>query len=387
MSTVSKLLASGEQYFDGPCFLRSAEIKTGRKTRLAGTLADAKAEVPFVCWHPEIATGIVSGDVVIVRGSLGSFSGEPQVTLNGIRLARPSDDVDVEALVPTAKVPPEESWGRITRTMEALEGAVAVTCWEIFRDRYGERFMVHPAATSFHHAYRGGLAAHTATMLDLAEAAIHVYDAEAERLDEEVVLLAILFHDAGKLAEIPCLPGAYTAAELEGHVAISLRMWHETLTEAECNHGPDEIVAARRLRLAVAHCILSHHGERAKGAPVEPATPEAILVSHVDSLDASLQGLWDALQAVEGDGPVWSRQRGNVYRRAPALDPLALAAQAPDGAVIRGEDPVPSRVRNADTRKKLRAATVFTANATRRRSEGSRCSEPTEENSDVQADE
>ena len=43
------------------------------------------------------------------------------------------------------------------------------------------------------------------------------------------------------------------------------------------------------LRLRVLHMILSHHGRKEFGAPVLPATPEAIALHFLDNLDARLE--------------------------------------------------------------------------------------------------
>ena len=42
------------------------------------------------------------------------------------------------------------------------------------------------------------------------------------------------------------------------------------------------------LLLCLEHAILSHHGKREFGAPVAPATLEALIVSFVDDLDAKV---------------------------------------------------------------------------------------------------
>jgi 3'-5' exoribonuclease len=42
------------------------------------------------------------------------------------------------------------------------------------------------------------------------------------------------------------------------------------------------------LRTRIEHLIVSHHGERELGSPVEPMTEEAFILSAIDDLDATL---------------------------------------------------------------------------------------------------
>jgi len=47
------------------------------------------------------------------------------------------------------------------------------------------------------------------------------------------------------------------------------------------------------------HIILSHHGKLEWGSPVEPATIEAVIVHHVDNLDAKVYAFSDELSQME----------------------------------------------------------------------------------------
>ena len=60
------------------------------------------------------------------------------------------------------------------------------------------------------------------------------------------------------------------------------------------------------------HCIVSHHGELEWGSPKRPKTIEALILHHVDNLDAKVKGF---LEIVEGsrDAP-WTDLR-NLFRR------------------------------------------------------------------------
>ena len=70
----------------------------------------------------------------------------------------------------------------------------------------------------------------------------------------------------------------------------------------------------RRLRTLVIHLILSHHGKLEFGSPKLPMTPEALVLSFVDDLDAKMQavvnefekGVREGRSSEELTGKVWS---------------------------------------------------------------------------------
>jgi 3'-5' exoribonuclease len=88
------------------------------------------------------------------------------------------------------------------------------------------------------------------------------------------------------------------------------------------------------LRLHLEHLVLSHQGERAFGAPVEPMSPEALALHFIDNLDSKLNQL---RQARGGSGD-FSYVRGlgrHVY--LPGSRPEAAPAEAE--AESPAEDP------------------------------------------------
>ena len=60
-----------------------------------------------------------------------------------------------------------------------------------------------------------------------------------------------------------------------------------------------------KLRTLVTHLILSHHGKLEFGSPKLPMTPEALMLSFVDDLDAKMQAMQSEFEKClrEGKGP------------------------------------------------------------------------------------
>ena len=61
-----------------------------------------------------------------------------------------------------------------------------------------------------------------------------------------------------------------------------------------------------QLRLELMHCILSHHGELQFGSPVLPKTLEAIVLHHIDNLDAQAAAFARIVRETRANNKEWS---------------------------------------------------------------------------------
>ena len=145
---------------------------------------------------------------------------------------------------------------------------------EEFANRFYEPFSQYPAATGNHHAYPGGLLNHTYQMLRMLDG---LYPCLPYQVKVEHCILAILFHDCGKLYEYSKQGEAQPDMYLLGHIFIGAH-WLQNILESK---GFDKEETKR-----IVHCVLAHHGVREFGSPVVPCTQEAIIVSHIDNLSA-----------------------------------------------------------------------------------------------------
>jgi 3'-5' exoribonuclease len=135
-----------------------------------------------------------------------------------------------------------------------------------------------PCTRAGHHAYLGGLLEHTVAVatLSLEACALH------PRLDQDLLLTAAIVHDLGRTREfmLGAEIGLTDEGRLLGHVEIGLRMLDERAAAA----GLDD---ARSL--ALAHCVLTHHG--ADAAPQRRfGSAEALALHRLNALDAGVKG-------------------------------------------------------------------------------------------------
>lgn len=152
------------------------------------------------------------------------------------------------------------------------------TVQQVFKD-LGDSFFSSVAAVSMHHAYLHGLLEHTVHVTRAAYVLLPLYP----KIDADLVIAGALLHDVGKVLEY-----SYKNAEgiqrtrlgrLQGHVVLGYRLVRSA--------GLRQKLPAD-LQERLEHIILSHQGEPEWGAAVFPSTPEAVLVSLVDNLDAKM---------------------------------------------------------------------------------------------------
>ncbi len=251
------------------------------------------------------------GEFVRAEGRTSVHNGELQLVASVIRRVNPAQDAAQgfreEDCIPSAPRPIGDMWTELTALVEAVEDRhLRVFLMRLLTD-HETALRDWPAAQSIHHAYRGGLLEHILSMATAGKALALHYGARADLL-----VAGAIIHDIGKLQELAYDNGAisYTRdGNLVGHIALGLVMVRETAKGV--GGFPDD------LRAELEHLVVSHHGARDKGSPVEPKSVEAFILSAVDDLDAKLHQVRSALGegAVEAEFTGWHRRFGRVLYR------------------------------------------------------------------------
>ncbi|HEV2619987.1 MAG TPA: HD domain-containing protein, partial [Acidobacteriaceae bacterium] len=145
----------------------------------------------------------------------------------------------------------------------------------------GRAYREAPAAKVLHHAWIGGLLEHVLTLVRVCRAAAPFYP----EVDADLLVTGAILHDIGKIRELSWgTTFSYTLeGQLIGHISIAQGMLREKI--AALPGFPD------KLRVLVEHMILSHHGKYEFGSPKLPMTPEAILLSALDDVEAKMQAM------------------------------------------------------------------------------------------------
>jgi 3'-5' exoribonuclease len=229
------------------------------------------------------------GDLVRVQGSVERFRDELQLEVRDIARAAGSDPA---AFLPVAY-----------RDLDELDGFLEHLAREVHDPAYRgmlERLVNDPALRSEwrkapctragHHAYLGGLLEHTVAVGTLAIEACALHP----RLNQDLLLTAALVHDLGRTREfaLGAEIGLTDEGRLLGHVEIGLRMVEARAAKAGLDDGR---------RLALAHCVLTHHGPEA--APQRRfGSPEALGLHRLNALDAGVKGALETRSARHGLG-------------------------------------------------------------------------------------
>jgi 3'-5' exoribonuclease len=240
---------------------------------LAVELRDRTGSLPGRAFRDAdaLAARFDRGDLVRVTGRVERFRDELQLDLRSVVRADPRE-ADPAQFLPVA-----------FRDLDELEGFLEHLAREVhdpglrgLLDRLlGDAALRAelrraPAHRSLHHAYLGGLLEHTVAVgtLVLEACQLHV------RLDRDLLLAAAIVHDLGRTREwtYGAEFGVSDEGRLLGHVQLGL----EILRPHAGGLDP-----ARRL--ALEHCVLTHHLDR------RPGTPEALALARLDALDRDVK--------------------------------------------------------------------------------------------------
>ena len=215
------------------------------------------------------------GELVRVRGRVERFRDELQVDVKAIERAEAADPA---TFLPVAY-----------RDVDELDGFLEHLAGEVHDPEYRallERLLADealradwrraPCTRGGHHAYLGGLLEHTVAVGTLALEACQLHP----RLNSDLLICAALVHDLGKTREFTY--GAEIALSEEGRLLGHIPLGQQLLDARSGSMSTGK-------RLALAHCVLTHHG--AEGAPGRRfGSPEALALYRLNALDASVKG-------------------------------------------------------------------------------------------------
>jgi 3'-5' exoribonuclease len=301
----------------GFALLTKKEVRQDRngKSYMDLELADSSGSIVAKVWadSPAMTAQFEAHQFIKFRGAVKSYRDQLQLSIDACRVANAQDrgdGFDESLLVPSTKEDIGDLWARLCRLLEEKVGRPVLR--RLARetlDAHGPALREHPAAKAMHHAYRGGLLEHVVSMAELADRVCDHY----RDVDRDLVLLGVLFHDLGKLRELGAMPANdYTLeGRLVGHVVIGRDLLRDRCLAIE--------VFPEDLRLLLEHMVLSHQGKKEFASPVEPMTPEALVLHFIDDLDSKLNQLRASREAaVLTNGISFSKGLGR-YVYVPAL--------------------------------------------------------------------
>ncbi|MFY9251837.1 MAG: HD domain-containing protein [Fuerstiella sp.] len=281
---------------------------------LLATLRDKTGVISGLMWNvqEDRMNHISVGDMVHIKGKVQLYQGGLQMIVNYIDLAPESSYNAEDFLIePQANVGPMLE--RLTELLLSIKSEKLRTLAECFLSDKAlvDDMCAAPAGVKAHHAYQGGLIEHIVSMAEVADRLCQHYPT----LNRDLLLLGVLLHDLGKVRELSWDPTlAYTdEGQLLGHMNIAVEILNEKLLMARAELGGAEINQEDVLRLK--HMILSHHGSLEFGSPRVPMTPEAIVLHHIDNLDAKLHEFTRAIEDDMNKDAAWTPYSPRIERK------------------------------------------------------------------------
>ncbi len=232
------------------------------------------------------------GSVVLLTGTTAYYQERFSPKVMDLRLVTKDEyaKYPVADLIDASTENPVEMWDELQTFIgkiqnEKLRDTVLKALEEV-----GELFRSHPAGRSMHHAYRHGLLEHTLHVARDCEALLPNY----KEIHADLARAGAVLHDIGKVYELSYdLTTKYSRLGiLQGHVVLGYRI----VRGAGLKAGLETELLER-----LEHIMLAHQGELEYGAPVRPATPEALFIFHIDNLDAKMGAVQNALRNAGAD--------------------------------------------------------------------------------------
>jgi len=287
--------------------VRKKELKTkkDKSPYLLLELGDSSGRIPATLWEDVKKTydAIQVGDIVKVKGTVMTYKDSRQISVEKIRKAQTSDEVDKKEFIQKGKLDIDALTQDLTETIESVKNPFLQHLLKrVFNDPWwSNRFKEAPGGKLWHHAYLGGLLEHTTAVAEICETMARLYPTA----NRDLLLTGALLHDIGKIEEYRYDQGfiEYTdEGRLWGHISIGAQRIRAILEEFEKGEGfPPE------LKKHLLHLVLSHQGELEHGSPVVPMTLEAMILYYADEADSKANALVHIVERDREPGRRWSK--------------------------------------------------------------------------------
>jgi len=296
--------------FNEMFLVRSKSINSGKtgKKYITLELVDMTGSIDAKVWDnaDSVYGKFENGDIVSVSAEAKVYNGQLQLSVGSLQRGAPKA-ADLADFVPLSPVQPEkmiEELKALLREHVADPHLRALLGAFFKEDELIREFMSCPGGKAIHHVYKGGLLYHT---LSIAKLAVSVCELYPDAINKEMLLTGVVFHDVGKTRELSGV-ASYDYTEegrLVGHIAIGMEMLQDLIDKLE---GFPPLYA-----MLLKHMLASHHGVAEFGAIKAPQTMEAMVLSHLDDLDARIESFSSIFSTISPEES-WSGYN-KVYER------------------------------------------------------------------------
>ncbi len=252
------------------------------------TLQDSSGTIEAKKWEVVEGDDLIfqAGNLVEIEGDVLFYRGTPQLRISSGQVVD-SKEVDYTQFVASSPVAREELQKQLFSYINRIKNKdIKLIVEQVVKDNYIS-FSIYPAASRNHHEYASGLIHHTVSMLKVADSLCELYPT----LNKDLLFGGVILHDIGKTIELsgPVLTKYTTEGRLVGHISI---------IQAQIKMVAEKYAITSEVPMLLQHMVLSHHGKLEFGSPVLPLIKEAEILSFIDNIDARMNVMDKALEAV-----------------------------------------------------------------------------------------
>lgn len=283
-----------DEEFQAFLLIKNADVRLAKngKKFIAFTFQDTTGTIDGKFWDAseEEINKFEAGKVVALQGKRELYNGNPQVKIIHMRLARSDEPSEPTQYMERAPLKKEEMEEEINQTLFEIINPHWNRIVRFLLNKYQKEFFDFPAAKRNHHAFAGGLAYHTVSMLRLAKAIVKEYP----ELNPSLLYAGVILHDLGKVIELsgPMSTEYTLVGNLVGHLVLVDEEITKACIALKFDENEEDIVVLR-------HMVLAHHGLLEYGSPVRPRIMEAEILHQIDNLDASMQMMLTSLRQTQ----------------------------------------------------------------------------------------
>ncbi|MFO7929686.1 MAG: HD domain-containing protein [Candidatus Humimicrobiaceae bacterium] len=271
------------------------------------TLQDKGGDLQGIMWTEVFKRmeDFQEGDFVAVKGQVNEYNKTKQLVIDYLVKVKDESNIEYSDFIKTTKKNISGMLSELKNIIGSIENPYLKKLLNLFfqDEVFIKEFCHGTAAMKYHHAYRGGLLEHTLSVTRVCSLIAENYN----NINKDLLVGGAILHDIGKIKEydVGVIITVSDQGKLLGHISMGYSWIMDKIRSLE--RFPKDL--AERLL----HIILSHHGYKEFGSPVQPKILEAFVVHHVDYLDADVAGYNLLLE--ESDEEVdWSRFVKNFER-------------------------------------------------------------------------
>lgn len=283
-----------DEDFQAFVLIKNADVRVAKngKKFIAFTFQDTSGTLDGKFWDAsdDEIKRFETGRVVYLTGKREVYQGNPQVKILQLRPAKAEEPNDASLYMERAPMQREAMEEEISQTLFEITNPHWNRIVRFLLNQYTKEFFEYPAAKRNHHAFAGGLAYHTTTMLRLGKAIVREYP----ELNASLLYAGIILHDLGKVIELsgPMSTEYTLIGNLVGHLVLVDEEITKACLALKIDEREEDVVILR-------HMVLSHHGLLEYGSPVRPRIMEAEILHQIDNLDATMQMLLTSIRQTE----------------------------------------------------------------------------------------